>query len=118
MGRMHFNCYSSIKNVKIAAVCDSDHKKLAPSLSSQGGNIEGADKLLNLSGIELFDDLDTMLNKTDLDPDGEYTKDIVDRLGKECVMTISAVAGTGLTELNEKLWSIAKGRDTDESDSD
>jgi GTP-binding protein len=58
-----------------------------------------------------------VLNKIDLDPDGEYTKDIVDRLGKEGVMTISAVTGTGLTELNEKLWSIIKGRDTDESDS-
>lgn len=58
-----------------------------------------------------------VLNKIDLDPDGEYTKDIVARLGKDGVMAISAVAGTGLTELNEKLWSIIKGRDTDESDS-
>ena len=59
-----------------------------------------------------------VLNKTDLDPDGEYTRDVRDRLGKTDVMTISAVTGTGLSELNEKLWSIIKGRDTDEYDSD
>ena len=59
-----------------------------------------------------------VLNKVDLDPDGEYAQDIIDRLDKEGVLAISAVAGLGLTEMNEKLWSIIKGRDTDESDSD
>jgi GTP-binding protein len=58
-----------------------------------------------------------VLNKTDLDPDGDYTADISERLGIEDALTISAVTGEGLTELNEKLWSIIKGRDDDESDS-
>lgn len=59
-----------------------------------------------------------VLNKIDLDPDGEYTRDIAERLGIKDVLAISAVTGEGLTGLNEKLWSIIKGRDDDESDSD
>lgn len=58
-----------------------------------------------------------VLNKVDLDPDGEYAQDIIDRLGKKNVLAISAVAGIGLEEMNEKLWSIIKGRNTNESDS-
>jgi GTP-binding protein len=58
-----------------------------------------------------------VLNKTDLDPDGDYTADISERLGIKDALAISAVTGEGLTELNEKLWGIIKGRDDDESDS-
>ena len=55
-----------------------------------------------------------VLNKTDLDPDGEIVKDISERLaeangdGGPAVMSISAVSGDGLAKLNEALWSIVK----------
>ena len=55
-----------------------------------------------------------VLNKTDLDPDGEIVKDISGRLaeangdGGPAVMAISAVSGDGLAKLNEALWSIVK----------
>ncbi|AQT69897.1 GTP-binding protein obg [Anaerohalosphaera lusitana] len=51
------------------------------------------------------------VNKTDLDPDGEYTQDIIDRLGVDGVMGVSAVTGEGLDELNEKLWRVVKGKE-------
>ena len=58
-----------------------------------------------------------VLNKVDLDPDGDYAQDIVDRIKKKGVLKISAVTGDGVIAMNEKLWSIIKGRDIDESDS-
>jgi GTPase len=58
-----------------------------------------------------------VLNKVDLDPDGDYAQDIIDRLNKKGVLKISAVTGNGIAEMNEKLWSIIKGRGSYESDS-
>ncbi len=52
-----------------------------------------------------------VLNKTDLDPDGEFAEDIKNRLDKDNVIAISAVAGHGLEELNERLWKMVKGKD-------
>jgi GTPase len=51
-----------------------------------------------------------VLNKMDLDPEGEIASDIEKRLGLEKVYKISAVAGQGLGELNEALWSMVKGQ--------
>ena len=58
-----------------------------------------------------------VLNKTDLDADGEMAKEIAGKLqkcGKEqrsfsSVLMISAVTGAGLAELNELLWKMVKG---------
>lgn len=55
-----------------------------------------------------------VLNKLDLDPDGEYSDDIVERLQKRCqtpftVMKISAATGDGIGQLNEALWKMVKG---------
>ena len=55
-----------------------------------------------------------VLNKTDLDPDGEFAEDIKNRLDKDNVIAISAVAGHGLEELNERLWKMVKGKDQEE----
>jgi len=52
-----------------------------------------------------------VLNKTDLDPDGEFAEDIMKRLGKDNVIAISAVSGHGLEPLNERLWRMVKGKD-------
>jgi len=51
-----------------------------------------------------------VLNKIDLDPEGRIAGDIEKRLGLEKVYKISAVAGQGLGELNEALWSMVKGQ--------
>lgn len=51
-----------------------------------------------------------VLNKTDLDPDGETADDLRSRLDIEGVQTISAVTGAGVNELNERLWAIIKGQ--------
>lgn len=58
-----------------------------------------------------------VLNKTDLDPEGIFCKDITERLAKsgEDVFVISAVTGQGVPELNEKLWAIIKGKDENET---
>jgi GTP-binding protein len=55
-----------------------------------------------------------VLNKTDLDPDGEFTDDIAERLKKRYqvpfpLMKISAATGEGITQLNEALWKMVKG---------
>lgn len=56
-----------------------------------------------------------VLNKADLDPEGIFCKDILERLGKSAdeVLVISAVTGQGVPELNEKLWTIVKGNESD-----
>jgi len=53
-----------------------------------------------------------VLNKADLDPEGIFCKDIIERLGKsgDNALIISAVTGQGVPELNDKLWAIVKGK--------
>ncbi|MCK4998790.1 MAG: GTPase ObgE [Anaerohalosphaera sp.] len=56
-----------------------------------------------------------VVNKTDLDHDGELANDVIDRFMKrghspEMLHSISAVTGNGLTELNNKLWNVIKGK--------
>ncbi len=57
-----------------------------------------------------------VLNKADLDPEGIFCEDIKQRLGDAVndVLVISAVSGQGLTELNERLWTIVKGKDEED----
>jgi GTP-binding protein len=54
-----------------------------------------------------------VINKTDLDPDGDYTQDIKERLGIEKVLAISAVSGQGIDVLNETLWQMTKDKNRD-----
>ena len=46
-------------------------------------------------------------NKTDLDPDGEIVKDLIEKL-KKAIHPISAVPGAGIKELSESLWQKVK----------
>ena len=57
-----------------------------------------------------------VLNKADLDDEGIFCDDIIERLGKsrDEVLVISAVTGQGVPELNEKLWAIVKGKNEDD----
>jgi GTP-binding protein len=49
-----------------------------------------------------------VLNKADLDPDGIFAQDVIDRLKIGNVPVISAVTGQGIDELNEKLWKLVR----------
>jgi len=66
MGKMHFRCYKAMKNIRITAICDIDSAKFL-STAGTSGNISGAEKPLDLKGIELYTDADKMLIGTDLD---------------------------------------------------
>jgi predicted dehydrogenase len=66
MGKMHFRCYKAQKNVKIAAICDIDENKFADT-SGSAGNISGADKPLDFTGISFYTDFDKMLKNEKLD---------------------------------------------------
>lgn len=66
MGKMHFNCLKKIDAARIVAICDADEKRLKDP-SGIAGNIAGADSSLDLSGIELYNDFDRMLNEAKLD---------------------------------------------------
>ena len=50
-----------------------------------------------------------VLNKVDLDPEHLFVDDIKSRLGVDEVFTISGFTGEGVAELNEKLWSLVRG---------
>ncbi|MCE5340949.1 MAG: Gfo/Idh/MocA family oxidoreductase [Planctomycetaceae bacterium] len=65
MGKMHFQCYQQIKNVKIAAVCDVEMCRL--SATGTVGNIRGSKKVLDLKGIPLYSDFDKMVKEQNLD---------------------------------------------------
>jgi 1,5-anhydro-D-fructose reductase (1,5-anhydro-D-mannitol-forming) len=66
MGKMHFGCYKQNKNVQIVAICDVDKKKFNVS-DGAVGNIKGADKPLDFTGIVLYTDFDEMLDNANLD---------------------------------------------------
>ena len=66
MGNMHSKCYQALDNVKLAAICDIDENKLKGG-GGAAGNIEGAEKPLDLTGIELYTDFDKMLAEAKLD---------------------------------------------------
>lgn len=66
MGKMHFRCYNALEDVKIAAICDTDENKFKDT-SGTAGNIAGAEKPLDLTGIELYTDFDKMLTDANLD---------------------------------------------------
>lgn len=66
MGKMHFGCYRKSADVKLAAICDIDEKKFKDT-GGTAGNIAGADKPLDFTGIELYSDFDQMLKKAKLD---------------------------------------------------
>jgi GTP-binding protein len=51
-----------------------------------------------------------VLNKADLDPEGIFVKDILDRLKMDNVPVISAVTGQGIDELNERLWKMVRNK--------
>jgi predicted dehydrogenase len=66
MGKMHFRCYKALKNVELAAICDIDENKFK-STGGTAGNISGAEKPLDFSGVSFYTNFDKMLKEADLD---------------------------------------------------
>jgi predicted dehydrogenase len=66
MGKMHLRCYKALKNVEVVAICDIDKKKFEET-GGTAGNISGAEKPLDFSGISFYTDFDKMLKEANLD---------------------------------------------------
>jgi len=73
-----------------------NYKKIRQELAMHSGVLAEKEELI-------------VLNKTDLDPEGERVDDISGRLGGD-VTAISAVTGEGIGKLNESLWAMIKGQ--------
>lgn len=66
MGNMHFNNYAKIEGVKVAAICDIVKDKLTGK-GGAAGNIAGADKPLDLTGVDTYTDAAEMFKSAKLD---------------------------------------------------
>ncbi|MCX5646795.1 MAG: Gfo/Idh/MocA family oxidoreductase [Phycisphaerae bacterium] len=62
MGRMHFRHWKMVPEVKVVAICDAN-PNIEEDTKKAVGNIQGAEGQIDLTGIELFRDLDAMIAK-------------------------------------------------------
>lgn len=67
MGRMHYRCWTSTAGAKVTAVCEANPNVLAAADQAQAGNIEGAADRIDLSGVQVFSDLDRLLASGSVD---------------------------------------------------
>ncbi len=58
MGRVHYGAWKKTKGAKVCAICDSN---LAQLKNAKAGNQAGTDMTTDFTGIEIFEDYDTML---------------------------------------------------------
>ena len=63
MGRMHFRHWKMVPDVKIVAICDAN-PNIEEDTKKAVGNIKGAEGEIDLTGLEVFHDLDEMIAKT------------------------------------------------------
>lgn len=66
MGRMHFRCWQARADAQVVAVCDAN-PNIKDDTQRAVGNIDGAASAIDFSGIELFTDFDTLIEKAGLD---------------------------------------------------
>jgi len=66
MGKMHLRCYSALDDVTVAAICDADEKRLTDTKGATG-NIDGAEKPIDLKHLALYTNFDKMLTEEKLD---------------------------------------------------
>ncbi|MFH0963006.1 MAG: Gfo/Idh/MocA family oxidoreductase [Planctomycetota bacterium] len=67
MGQMHFGVYRKSKKARITAVADIDTAKLRGDVSKSVGNIPGAARTLDLSGVATFSSAEELIRKGDVD---------------------------------------------------
>jgi predicted dehydrogenase len=66
MGRKHFSCWKALEDVEVVAICEVN-PKIAEETKKSTGNIGRAEDFLDLSGLDLYTDLDEMLDGAGLD---------------------------------------------------
>ncbi len=66
MGRMHYNCWKDLTAAAVSAICDSDPDIVAKTNESCG-NIAGAEGAIDLEGVKLYQDFETMLSDGNID---------------------------------------------------
>jgi len=66
MGRMHFRQWKAIEGAQVVAICDAN-SNIQEDTKRAVGNIKGAEGEIDFTGIELYQDLEQMLEKGSLD---------------------------------------------------
>ena len=66
MGRTHFRCWKALEDVEIAAVCEMN-SQIAQGLKKESGNIEPTGDAVDLSAVNIYTDIDEMLDSEKLD---------------------------------------------------
>jgi len=68
MGKMHFGVHQASGKSRVAAICDTDERKLAGDWSSIAGNINDASaKSVDLGGVKTYSDFDEMLGDEEIE---------------------------------------------------
>jgi predicted dehydrogenase len=67
MGMIHYLAYQKLKGVKVAALCEQDRKRLEGDWRAIKGNFGPAGTMMDLSGIDTYENLDEMLASDKLD---------------------------------------------------
>lgn len=66
MGRMHFRQWKAVKGAQVVAICDAN-PNIQEDTKRAVGNIKGAEGEIDFTGIELYRDLEQMLDQARLD---------------------------------------------------
>lgn len=67
MGMIHYLAYQKLKGVKVAALCEKDRARLAGDWRTIKGNFGPAGTMMDLSGLDAYEELDEMLANPKLD---------------------------------------------------
>jgi len=66
MGRMHFRQWKAIEGAQVVAICDAN-PNIKEDTKRAVGNIKGAEGEIDFTGIGVYQSLDEMLAKANLD---------------------------------------------------
>ncbi len=67
MGMMHYLAYEKLEGVKVVAICEKIPERLKGDWTAIKGNFGPQGKMMDLSGIATYSDLDEMLKNPELD---------------------------------------------------
>ena len=67
MGWIHWLAYQKVDGIQVVAICETDPKKRAGDWTSIQGNFGPPGEQVDLSGIQVFENLDQMLSSSELD---------------------------------------------------